>query len=47
MRMDTPLAGARRASSGNCFVCAGLHQTELMAAMCQPTDLDDFCRGAH
>lgn len=37
---------ARRASAGNCFVCAGQHQAALMHAGCGESDFDNFCRSA-
>jgi hypothetical protein len=33
----------RRASSGNCFVCAGSHQHRLQVAQCSNADIDQFC----
>jgi len=38
--------GARRASAGNCLVCAGQHQAALMHAGCGESDFDNFCRSA-
>eukprot|EP01047_Picozoa_sp_COSAG01_P017429 COSAG01_NODE_923_length_12710_cov_68.328919_3_plen_220_part_00 len=37
-------ASARAASLGNCFVCAGAHQAQLVEAGCQPSDVDTLCR---
>jgi hypothetical protein len=37
-------AAARRASAGNCFVCAGAHQQQLQQAQCVQRELDSFCR---
>ena len=35
---------AKRASVGNCLVCAGSHQRELEQAGCTNEDFDSFCR---
>jgi hypothetical protein len=36
-------AGAKRASTGNCFVCAGQHQSSLLAAGCTNADITTYC----
>jgi hypothetical protein len=36
--------GARRASVGNCFVCAGQHQARLKQTGCEEGDIDVYCR---
>jgi carboxylesterase type B len=36
-------AGAKRASTGNCYVCTGQHQSSLHAAGCTNTDITDYC----
>ena len=34
---------AKRASSGNCFICMGAHQQALMRAGCTNADFEKFC----
>jgi hypothetical protein len=36
---------AKRASAGNCLVCAGQHQETLQGAGCQEADFDSWCSG--
>ena len=36
-------AAARRSSAGDCLVCAGLHQRQLMLANCSTRELDSYC----
>ena len=36
-------AAARRSSAGDCLVCAGLHQNQLMLANCSNRELDRYC----
>ena len=38
--------GARRASLGNCYVCAGQNQAALLQDGCAQSDFDSFCTGA-
>ena len=35
--------GARQSSAGNCFICCGQHQRQLMVARCSQPDFDSFC----
>ena len=37
--------GARRASAGDCLVCAGTHQKELQGAGCNNPSLEAWCSG--
>eukprot|EP01046_Picozoa_sp_COSAG06_P041988 COSAG06_NODE_5288_length_3583_cov_1.380310_2_plen_128_part_00 len=34
---------ARQTSAGNCFICCGQHQRQLMVASCSQPDFDSFC----
>ena len=36
-------AAARRSSAGDCLVCAGLHQQQLMQANCGTKTIDIYC----
>lgn len=38
------LCSGEKSSVGNCFVCAGQHQSELKSAGCGESDLDQFCK---
>ena len=35
--------GPRRASPGNCLICAGMHQAPLEVARCREADVNHFC----
>merc|ERR1711865_1109600 len=44
-QLQTLCASARRASAGNCLICAGTHAAKLQAAGCKEKDFDAFCTG--
>lgn len=46
-RLDELCASARAASVGNCFVCAGTHQSQIKKAKCTEADIDNFCSRTH
>jgi hypothetical protein len=46
--LQASCGAARRSSAGDCFVCCGSHQAQLLAASCAESDLDSFCNsGVH
>ena len=43
MQLNNLCYSAWRASTGNCLVCAGLHQSDLEQAGCDEPHIDSFC----
>jgi hypothetical protein len=41
--LESACGDAKRASTGNCFVCASSHQQALHAAGCSEACIDSFC----
>eukprot|EP01048_Picozoa_sp_COSAG05_P018987 COSAG05_NODE_2884_length_2540_cov_3.141745_1_plen_347_part_00 len=41
--MDPLCRSARASSVGNCLVCVGMHQSQLMRASCTEADMDEYC----